>query len=168
MKLSNGKKPVADGDSASPQEDSPPAVTVCPPDTDELLKEQSENSVDPTGEAKPVNGPLPEADPESKADESAQASESSGTAPVTPGSSVTALIVDGSDGDLEGSYRTRSLSDAEVRDRARSRAMSGDIMMLDTHRTMIADEPKTGQLFSFLQILTASFGAFAHGGNDVR
>ena len=35
-------------------------------------------------------------------------------------------------------------------------------------REMIADEPKIGRLFKFLQILTASFGAFAHGGNDVR
>ncbi|XP_022252438.1 sodium-dependent phosphate transporter 2-like, partial [Limulus polyphemus] len=30
------------------------------------------------------------------------------------------------------------------------------------------DKPETRQLFSFLQILTAVFGAFAHGGNDVR
>ncbi|XP_076361319.1 sodium-dependent phosphate transporter 2-like isoform X2 [Tachypleus tridentatus] len=29
------------------------------------------------------------------------------------------------------------------------------------------DKPETRQLFSFLQILTAIFGAFAHGGNDV-
>ncbi|EDO34470.1 predicted protein [Nematostella vectensis] len=34
-------------------------------------------------------------------------------------------------------------------------------------RCLITDEPKTGRLFAFLQILTASFGAFAHGGNDV-
>lgn len=32
----------------------------------------------------------------------------------------------------------------------------------------IKDRPETARLFSFLQILTAIFGAFAHGGNDVR
>jgi phosphate/sulfate permease len=30
------------------------------------------------------------------------------------------------------------------------------------------DRPGIGRLFSFLQILTAAFGSFAHGGNDVR
>ncbi|ELU11169.1 hypothetical protein CAPTEDRAFT_119250 [Capitella teleta] len=34
-------------------------------------------------------------------------------------------------------------------------------------RSSIKDCPETSQLFSFLQILTAIFGAFAHGGNDV-
>ena len=54
-------------------------------------------------------------------------------------------------------------SDAQI-ERARSRGMS----LLMEARKRVTDEPKTGKLFAFLQILTASFGAFAHGGNDVR
>ncbi|CAD5115935.1 DgyrCDS4865 [Dimorphilus gyrociliatus] len=34
-------------------------------------------------------------------------------------------------------------------------------------RSVVKDRPETGELFSFLQILTAIFGSFAHGGNDV-
>ncbi|XP_021377454.1 sodium-dependent phosphate transporter 1-like [Mizuhopecten yessoensis] len=38
---------------------------------------------------------------------------------------------------------------------------------LEKGRELLKDEPKTAKLFSFLQILTAVFGSFAHGGNDV-
>ena len=39
--------------------------------------------------------------------------------------------------------------------------------LLEQGRSSIKDRPETARLFSFLQILTAVFGAFAHGGNDV-
>lgn len=56
----------------------------------------------------------------------------------------------------------KGISEAQ-KERARSRGMS----LLMEAQTRVTDEPKTGKLFAFLQILTASFGAFAHGGNDV-
>ncbi|KAK7091232.1 sodium-dependent phosphate transporter 1-A-like isoform X2 [Littorina saxatilis] len=40
-------------------------------------------------------------------------------------------------------------------------------MDMQKGRDEIEDKPETKQLFSFLQILTAIFGSFAHGGNDV-
>ena len=82
--------------------------------------------------------------------------------------------------ELSQQYSTESPSDSKVliesdkqssmelseaqKERARSRGMS---LLLEA-RKKVLDEPKTGKLFAFLQILTASFGAFAHGGNDVR
>ncbi|XP_020903864.1 sodium-dependent phosphate transporter 1-B [Exaiptasia diaphana] len=40
-------------------------------------------------------------------------------------------------------------------------------MGMQVLETKVHDDPMTGRLFAFLQIMTACFGAFAHGGNDV-
>ena len=42
------------------------------------------------------------------------------------------------------------------------------VAAIEQGRLKVKDTPEAIRLFSFLQILTAVFGAFAHGGNDVR
>lgn len=37
-----------------------------------------------------------------------------------------------------------------------------------TSKAQVNEDQNVSKLFSFLQILTATFGSFAHGGNDVR
>lgn len=67
--------------------------------------------------------------------------------------------------------RSRAESFGEsVRSRGESFMLQGLTKSTENinERSKIQDDPKAGELFKYLQILTASFGAFAHGGNDVR
>lgn len=57
------------------------------------------------------------------------------------------------------------VADAHIGDvRLRTYSMGMQVQ----NKSVVKDEPMTGRLFAFLQIMTACFGAFAHGGNDVR
>lgn len=73
-------------------------------------------------------------------------SPNSSAVPLIKGSSTSSD--DGSGNDIEAKRKREFLDEVEEKD--------------------LGDKPGVGRLFSFLQILTAAFGSFAHGGNDVR
>lgn len=76
---------------------------------------------------------------------------------LSPNSSAVPLIKGGGGSSDDGS------NEKDVEECKRRQQLLDEIEAKD-----LGDKPGVGRLFSFLQIMTAAFGSFAHGGNDVR
>jgi len=81
---------------------------------------------------------------------------------ITPNSSGVPLI---KPRDVEVMYKGSKLMTSK--DSSPARSTSDDGIVFAGKNEKVGDRPGVGKLFSFLQILTAAFGSFAHGGNDV-
>jgi len=82
---------------------------------------------------------------------------------ITPNSSGVPLI---QPRDVELIYKGSKMMTSK--DSSPARSTSDEGITFTGKKEKVGDRPGVGQLFSFLQILTAAFGSFAHGGNDVR
>jgi len=84
---------------------------------------------------------------------------------ITPNSSGVPLIKS-RERDVEIIYKGPPI--LASKDSSPARSTSDDGIVFTGKKDKLQDRPGVGKLFSFLQILTAAFGSFAHGGNDVR
>ena len=68
--------------------------------------------------------------------------------------------------DSYSSYNSAVSGGSAVQDGSVTLEAGGDLTLEEDEDEV--DQPAVAMLFQFLQILTACFGSFAHGGNDVR